>query len=152
MTDPQKRTDALAFLKSQRVGTLATLSPEGNPRARLVHFVCDDSFAIYFLTLANTRKVEDISHRAQAAFVVSTEEKPQTMQIEGTIQDVSDAEVSDETVHGILERLQSTATYRAPLTRFDASAMRLYKLVPTWMRWGDFTVGEGSDEVFSAIS
>src|SRR5665213_1105517 len=75
--DPQKKEDAIAFLKSHRVGVLSTLAEDGRPRARTIYFASDTDFNIYFLTFSNTRKAEDLSKHPQAAFTVSVEEKPQ---------------------------------------------------------------------------
>jgi len=148
MNPDQKKQDAYLFLTTHRIGVLATLSPDATPRARTVYYACDESFNIYILTLTNTRKAWDLDANGHAAFVVSAEDVPQTLQIEGTVTDVSDEQVNNEIVHKIFEQLESNAQYHAPLTRFDAGVVRFFKLTPTWIRWGDFTKGNGSEEVF----
>jgi|SRR3989344_1057569 len=146
------KTRALAFLKNNAVGTLATVSPEGMPRARTVHYVVTDSFEIFFLTLSGTRKVEDINGDHRAAFVVSDEDAPQTIQIEGTLVEQPDLTLIDPVVSGLMQTLMARGESFAPLTHLDAGNILCYKLVPTWIRWGDFTHGEGSSEVFSVIA
>jgi general stress protein 26 len=154
MTDKamiEGRPDAIEFLKTQKTGVLATLSPDGNPRARLVYYASDDAFAIYFITLANTRKAEDITKHSAAAFVVANENVPQTVQIEGKITDVTESAIVDPILVHLFENLKSNSVYFAPLTRFDPGDLRFFKLTPTWIRWGDFTSGIGTDELFSEI-
>lgn len=146
------RTPALTFLKSHSVGTLATISPEGMPRARTVHYAATDSFEIFFLTLSGTRKVEDIVGERRAAFVVSDEDAPQTLQIEGTIVEQPDLTIADPIVAALIQTLMARGDSFAPLTHLDTGNILCYKLTPTWIRWGDFTHGEGSHEVFSAIT
>src|SRR3989344_3572024 len=91
----QKRADALAFLKARKTGVLATISPSNPPRARTIYYAADDSFSIYFVTLANTRKPEDFKTNGRAAFVVSGEAVPQTLQMEGAITDLTETATID---------------------------------------------------------
>ncbi len=151
MDSEQKKLDALAFLKAHKTGVLATLSPQHTPHARLVYYASDDSFKIYFLTLSNTQKAEDISRDAHGAFVVAAEEVPQTLQISGTIEDLTNSAIVDPVVTELFEHLKSNDTYHAPVTRFDAGKVLFYCLTPTSIRWGDFTEGHSTEEVFTDI-
>lgn len=146
-----KKQDALAFLTSHRIGTLATLAPGGTPRARPVYYVCDDAFRIYFLTLSNTRKVADLAHDAHAAFTVFTEDVPQMIQIEGTAEDLTNDAVIDPVVRALLDALMSNATYHAPLTRFDPGKVTFYGITPSAVHWGDFTHGHGTTDVLADL-
>ena len=142
---------ALAFLASHTTGVLATISPSGHPRARTVYYVCDDSFSIYFTTLANTRKDDDIAANDRAAFVVSEEAVPQTLQLEGAVTNLTDSIAIDPALAKLAEVTMSNGTYFAPLTRFDPAKVLFYRLKPEWIRWGDFTHGVTSTEVLSEI-
>jgi len=146
------KAEALAFLKNAKTGVLSTISKEGNPHARLVYFACDEAFNIYFMTMLNTRKAGDISAHPQVAFTVSTVEKPKTLQLEGTAEDVTDGPVADSTVEAIFKNLQSNEQYFAPLARMDRGDVQFYRIAPTWIRFGAFTHGHTSEEVFSHIS
>lgn len=146
------REDALAFLSSHTLGVLATLSPEGAPRSRTMYYASDGTFALYVLTLLGTRKTADLAHDARASFVVSDENAPKTLQIEGTVSDLTETtEIDAPTVRALLETLLARGERFAPVTRLDANAMRFYKLTPTWVRWGNFTEGQGTDEVLSEL-
>lgn len=136
---------ALSFLKGNSTGVLATLSPDGAPRARTVYYAADDSFNVYLSTLTDTRKVEDISQNAHAAFVVSSEDVPQTVQIEGTLHDLTDTVTVNDSVRHLLAIMMERGPHFAPLTHLDAGSIRLYRLTPTWVRFGDFTDGIGTD-------
>lgn len=152
MDTDAKKQDALAFLKGHRIGTLATLSPEGTPHARPVYYVCDDVFAIYFLTLSNTRKVADLAHDARAAFTVFAEDVPQMIQIEGTAKDLTNEAVINPIVRALLDTLTSNATYHAPLTRFDPGKVTFYGITPSAVHWGDFTHGQGTSNVLADLA
>ena len=151
--DPlDKRGDALSFLIANQSGVLATISAAGEPSARLVYYTCDDSFNIYFLTLANTRKAADLKANPRAAFVVSETETPRTIQIEGTVEDLTDTATVDPLLADFVNSLLSHKTYGIPLTHFDESTLKFFKLSPKWIRWGNFTYEYGSDSVFTEIS
>lgn len=150
MTD-QRKEAALAFLKEHSLGVLATVSAAGEPRARTVYYSADDTFDIFFLTLAGTRKTDDIASNPHAAFVVSAEEVPQTLQIEGIVSDLTDTAVIDPAVMSLARTLMARGSHFSPLTHFDTEKIRFYRLSPTWVRWGDFTAGESTDEVLSVI-
>ena len=142
---------ARAFLTSHSLGVLSTLSPEGTPRARTMYYAADDHFNVFFITTSGTRKVTDIAHRAVAAFVVSNEDGPQTMQIEGTITDCTDTATIDPVTLNLLDTLRARGEHFAPVTHLDMNGIRFYKLTPSWVCWGDFMRGQGTDAVLVEI-
>ena len=145
------KTEALAFLKAHKTGVLATISPSGHPRARTIYYACDDSFSIYFVTLIHTRKSDDIKEHERAAFVISEEQIPQTLQLEGPITDLTETATIDPVLSDLTKVLMSNTTYFAPITRFDSAKILFFRLKPDWVRWGDFTKGQGTEEVLSPI-
>lgn len=147
-----KREEALSFLFAHTSGILATVSPEGNPHARLMYYTCDDFFNIYFLTVANTRKAGDIAAHPRAAFVISELEMPRTLQLEGTVENLTDTAVIDPLLTDFVHTLTSVKPYGIPLERFDTGTLAFYRITPDWIRWGDFTFGRGSDNVFTEIA
>ena len=145
------RDEALSFLVNHDVGVLATISRAGEPHARTIYYTCDAAFNIYFITLKNTRKAMDVASNPRAAFVVSEIEVPKTIQIEGNIADLTDTATNDALLTGFIHRLTTDKPYSIPLTHMDSGELKFYKLSPTWVRWGDFTFGTGSDQVLSRI-
>jgi general stress protein 26 len=143
--------EALSFLLDHEAGVLATISRSGESRARLVYYTCDDAFNIYFITLKNTRKSHDLEANPQAAFVVSEMDMPRTLQIEGKVTDLSNTAVIDPLLSDFVHRLMAHQKYGIPLTHFDAGELVFYRLTPDWIRWGDFTFGRGTDNVFTEI-
>lgn len=150
-TTLMQKSDAVAFLKEHDLGTLATLSSEGIPRARTVYYTCDDSLSVYFLTLANTRKVSDIRSNSHAAFVVTDPEKSQTIQIEGVFEEMTDTATFGPVISNLTARLFPEGKEPAPITHMDSAKPLLFKLIPTWIRFGDFVETQGSNEVFSSV-
>lgn len=150
MNEDQK-TAALSLLTGNSVGVLATLSPEGTPRARTLYYASDDAFGVYFCTLATTRKVEDIAHNRRGAFVVSANDLPQTIQIEGAISDLTETATINEVIGRLSDTLMKHGPHFAPLTHLDTGKIRFYKLTPSLVRFGDFTDGIGTEKTFSEI-
>lgn len=150
--NPDAKKAALDFLASKKTGVLSTLSPADEPRARLVYYSSDAHFNIYFLTFANTRKAEDLRAHPKAAFTVSDEAVPRTLQIEGDAVDITNSPVDDAIIETLFDRLQMNAKYYAPLARFDRSDVRFFKLSPTWVRFGNFTEGHSTSEVLFDVT
>ena len=146
-----KREEALSFLVDHDAGVLATCSRANVAHARMVYYTCDDAFNVYFITLKNTRKVADLAANPQAAFVVSEMEIPRTIQIEGKVEDLTNSATIDPLLSDFVHRLMSHEKYGIPLSHFDASELKFYKLTPDWVRWGDFTFGQGTDKVLTEI-
>lgn len=85
------------------------------------------------------------------AFVVSDEDMPATLQIEGVVEDITETATNDEQTKSLLAILFEKGERFAPVTHLDAGVIRIYKLTPSWMRLGAFKGNQGSDEVFSEI-
>lgn len=147
-----KRKEALSFLHSGETGVLATVSNNGTPRARLVYYTSDDSFNVYFITLANTRKVADMSANSDVAFTVFRADVPRTLQMEGTVTDLTETATNDPLLVAFLQKLVPKTPYGIPLEHLDSAVIRFYKITPHWVRWGDFTYGEGTEKVMTTIT
>ncbi len=146
------RDEALSFLVNNESGVLSTVSEEGTPRSRQIYYACDDSFNIYFMTLANTRKVADLKANPAAAFVVSQLDIPRTLQIEGAVSDLTETAELDPLVSNFVHALMAKKRFGIPLEHLDAAVVRFFRLTPSWIRWGDFTFGRGTDDVLTVIN
>lgn len=144
--------DALAFLKRHKTGVLSTVSAQGDARSRLVHYVCDEQFHIYFSTLASTRKVADISTHPQASFVVATEDVPQTIQLEGIVSEITDEQKIERELSQLVEVLMSNTAFHWPTLKLDQGELKLMEIIPSWIRWADYAFAEkGTEHVFKEI-
>lgn len=146
------RTDALAFLKRNKLGVLATISAEDTPHASMVYYTADDDFNFYFLTLVSTRKYSALCAHPQVAFTIARDDVPQTLQIEGMAMDISlDAEASKKKEE-IFEVLNSNPWFYAPVTKLDPATTAVIWVRPTWIRWADYAFADkGTEHVFREI-
>jgi len=151
MTNSTPKDEALTFLKAHSLATLATISPEGNPHARIVYYASDDAFNVYFLSLANTRKVADIRVNPKAAVVISDDDKQHMLQIEGVFEEMTDTATFGPIITKLSQNLFPEDGPEAPVTHMDKAKPVFFKLAPTWVRWSNFTLGRSSAEVFAEI-
>lgn len=75
------RRDALAFLKGEVTGVVATAF-DGDPHASTVHYVVDDKFNVYFVTKRGTNKYLNLALNDKVAFVTCSG-SPATVSIDG---------------------------------------------------------------------
>ena len=147
------RAKALAFIKKNFIGTIATVSAAGAPQASMVYYACDDRFVIYFSTLTSTRKYAAIQAHPVAAFTISTLDVPQTLQLEGAVSLVTEEEQMEQGIAQLIEPLMSNKNYQWPVAKLSRAEVVLLRIVPTWVRWGDFANFEqGTERVFTEIS
>ena len=151
--DRLARANALAFLKRHRTGVLATTGSDNVPHASTVHYFADDDFNIYFLTLINSRKFKALSAHPRVALVVSTEEVPQTLQLEGMASDVSLDEKVAKKKNKLFEILNSNPLFYGPITKLDPADRAIVWIRPAWIRWADYAFApSGTDHVFTEIT
>ena len=151
-TAADARYKAQQFLATHKEGVLATIGPDGNPQASLVYYIVDEDFSIHLLTLSASRKYMNVQKRPNVAFTVAETEVPQTVQIEGVIEEVSvDTSAAQDKVATLMQVLTSGSHY-PPLTKMNPARVALLRITPSSVRWGDFAYAEhGTENVFHEV-
>ncbi len=139
---PEKKNEALAFLKAHSAGVLSTAGKGDKPHGSAIYYVADDAFNIYFMTLFASRKYQALRENPAAAFTIGTLDTPQTLQIEGTVTELTHEEEKTEHISQLIDVLMSSSTHYAPITKLDRSEVVIMWLKPTWVRWSDYSSGE----------
>ena len=123
------RTDLLAFMRSHTYAVQASVSPSLAPQAAVVGFVVTDLFELFFDTLDMSRKVQNLRHNSNVAFVMWTGER--TAQYEG---------VADEPHGHELECLKELYFERFPdgRDRQKWEGLTYLRARPVWIRYSDF--------------
>jgi uncharacterized pyridoxamine 5'-phosphate oxidase family protein len=146
------RTDALAFLKRNRTGVLATAGHDNIPHGNVMHYTCDENFNLYIMTLKNTTKYRSIVAHPQVAFVVFNETTPQMLQIEGMASDISTSFEAGSKKDELFEVLNKNTFFAPPITKLDIDEPAVIWIKPTWVRWADYAFGsEGSENVLKEV-
>lgn len=155
-TNPMNTTDpkaaALDFLRTHMTGVLSTISQAQTPRARTLYYSHDSDFNLYFITLATTRKASDVAAYPLAAFTVTDEHTLQTLQLEGSVTDVTNGPTDDVVIENLFDKLKLDKGQYPPLARLDRGDVRFYRITPSWIRWGDYTAGFHSKDVLFELS
>ena len=145
------RSAALAFLKANRAGVIATVSSEGTPHASVVYYVTDESFNIYFVTKIDSRKYASIKANPPVAVTVGHLDVPQTLQIEGIAVELTGQEDKNEHVPALMEMLSKNNPSFLPIAKMDSEVVVMW-IEPKWVRWGDFSVEAiGNEHMFTEI-
>jgi general stress protein 26 len=135
----QMKEEALKFLMAQKGGVLSTVWDD-QPQSAFIYYDADEDFSIYFPTIVNTRKDQNIQAHNKVAFTVSTINPPRTVQIEGVAEQITDKEM----IEAVMANYMDIATYQmkhaAPITKLErGKGVLVYKIRPTWLRWSDFS-------------
>ena len=90
-------TGAVNFLRSHRLGVLATSSHEDNsPQTALVYYVLDKELNIFILTSRESRKCKNIIQNNKVSFLIGQEVDPIVLQLEGIASVVTDTKIKFE--------------------------------------------------------
>lgn len=151
--DRSARSDALAFLTRNRTAVLATAGHNNLPHASAIHYIADEDFNIYFLTLPSSRKYKALSAHPQVALTILREDVPQTIQIEGMAQDISQSSDMQEKKDKIMEALSANPFFFPPISKLDPEKPVVIWIQPKWIRWADYAFAQyGTDRVFKEIN
>jgi general stress protein 26 len=140
------RQDALAFLRRNKTGVLATAGHDNLPHASVVHYTADDKFSVYIMTLTNSRKYQALKAHPQVAFTVFTEDTPQTLQMEGMAQDISMSDTAGSKKDELFEVLNTNPFFYAPISKLDIHDTAIVWIRPKWMRWADYAFADDGNE------
>jgi general stress protein 26 len=139
--------EILEFLASQRVGVLAVEMLDGSPHGATVHYAhADKPVIFYFETNRSYRKAEPLFGRevTRASFVVGTDAgAKKTLQLDGTVQLLAPEQK---------EMFDAIYYEKFPTKKEKASdpTVVMFKFVPTWWRYTDWTVPDGKKILMSA--
>jgi uncharacterized protein YhbP (UPF0306 family) len=127
--------DLLEFMRAHHHVVEASVSAAGEPQAAVVGIVVTDRFELFFDTLAETRKAQNLRRRPAVAFVIGgpAPGEMRTIQYEGVADEPSGAE---------LEGLKALYLARFPdgIARQSWPGLIYIRVSPSWIRYSDFSV------------
>jgi len=133
------RKDVEIFLKSNHLGVLSYISPEGEAQGAFIYFFVNKE-AIFFITRRNSRKFESLHKNHSVALTVSLPEEWTTMQIQGNAERL----ITETEVQEVMEAMQTNpkiesfyldANTDGPFQIIDGTAFEAYRVTVTWLRW-----------------
>ena len=135
------------FLSSQksRLGVVSTVNQKNEPESAFVYFTFDENLNLYFATRDASRKYKNLVDNKNVAFVVATENPPQTLQLEGTASVHNNMEEQKNLFQELIG-LASANNFSAPISQqTEAGGLQFIKISPTWIRFGNFEVRKHGD-------
>ena len=128
-----------AFLETQSILALATVSRDGDPQTAPLFYVSDDQLNLYWLSALTSRhSVNLAAHpKVSAAIYPSVWQAADIMglQIEGEARPIADDRVREQNLNLYLRKFQVPAEFDSLI-----NASTLYILAPRWIRWMDNSV------------
>lgn len=123
-----EKQEILNFIHLHDLCVLSTVSPANRAEAAVIKFVITDNFEIVFNTYTTYRKYENLKANKNVAVVIGGE-KGITVQYEGKAQELlgNELEKYQELFH---QQHQKSKWHTHPQTR-------LFKIIPTWLRYSD---------------
>jgi general stress protein 26 len=130
---------------NQPLGVMSTVSADGKPEAASMYYISDNALNIYFITRSASRKFQNLKNNPQAAFVITSEHPPKTIQLEGTVSEMMNPE--EQVTY--YEKLMAKATESMkmlPVEQIPAGELVFMKMSTTWARFGSFEVMKEGDK------
>lgn len=128
--------ELLSFMREHPLVVQASVSPFGSAQAAVVGIVVTDDFDVFFDTLDQSRKVENLRRNPRIAFVIggTAAGAERTVQYEG---------LADEPTGAELKRLQELYFESFPdgRERQRWPGITYIRARPTWIRYSDFDPG-----------
>lgn len=122
------------LIKKSRTCVISTVTQDNRPEAATVGISHDQKFIFFFGTSNKTRKYQNLQSNSKAAFVVGFD-GPETVQVEGTVREVTNAE-AEPRVKLHIEKIPQAQKFA------DDPNQRWFELTPTWLRYTNFTLPE----------
>lgn len=152
----QAKEAAKRFLKAHFIAVIASAAADTRPEAATIYYWMDDDWNIFFMTRRHSRKFSNFSANPHAAMVVGTDFQPLSIQLEGTVRWLSDAEEADVFLQGLqhhpnLERLyHGDFLPRNPFPKIPGSDFAMFQMKIDWLRWMDIS-GDNVDVHYHQI-
>src|SRR5215218_10293275 len=124
--------ELLSFMREHSLAVQASVSPSGSAQAAAVGVVVTDDFEVFFDTVDESRKVENLRRNPRIAFVIGgTAAGERSVQYEG---------LADEPTGAELERLRELYFESFPdgRERQTWSGITYIRTRPMWIRYSDF--------------
>lgn len=142
------------FLSKHGVGVLATSSKEGKPYAATVYLTYDQQFNIYFVTKKDTQKSRNLEKNNQAAIAIYDAASQTTVQAEGAVIEVTNAEQATWVINDIWRiAMNISPNSPPPQTRLTGGYVA-YKLITPSLRMATFKQPDPADydKIFEVVS
>lgn len=135
MTAPSK-AELYDFIARHRYGVVATTHADGSSQSALVGIAVSPDLEIYFDTLGDTRKANNLRRDPRTSVVIGWENE-QSVQLEGVADEPKGAELA-------ALKLVYFAAWPDGRSRESWPGITWFRVRPHWLRFSDFNRAEGA--------
>lgn len=133
MDDKQQLERIKQFLKQHQLAVVSTVNKDAKPEAAVVGFALTSDFNLIFGTFSTSRKYMNLQSNLSVAVVIGWDQG-KTVQIEGTVEEITDPKEIDSSIINHLSKIPSVAKF------LEKPDERLFKIKPTWVCYSDLSV------------
>jgi general stress protein 26 len=124
------KAELCEFIARHRYGVVATTHADGSAECALVGIAVSTELEIYFDTIGDTRKGQNLRRDPRIAVVIGWDNE-QSVQLEGLADEPKDAELA------VLKRIYYAAWPDGP-GRESWPGITWFRVTPRWIRFSDF--------------
>jgi uncharacterized pyridoxamine 5'-phosphate oxidase family protein len=124
---------------NQPLGVISTVNESGKPQSASVYYVYDNALNIYFITKDTSRKYENSMRNPHVSFVITSENPPKTIQLEGVVHKVEDVSQTGDLFNKLVS-LATASNFMPPVSQIASGKVSFMKIATTWVRAGNFEV------------
>ncbi len=133
MDDKQKLDRIKQFIKAHQLAVISTVNKDAKPESAVIGFALTEDFNLIFGTFSTSRKYINLQSNSSIAVVIGWDQG-KTVQLEGTVSEVTEPREIDVSITSHLSKIPNVAKF---LERPDE---RLFKIKPTWVSYSDLSV------------
>lgn len=118
---------------------MATVDPNGDPRATVIYYTVNEDFTITFMTKRDTKKHDNIQHNNHVQLVAYEASSQTTAQITGIAEDISDTPEANEVFNKMVTAaIRTSEAGVSPISKLYAGHYVAYKIAPKQIRMAVF--------------
>lgn len=127
------------FVKSHTKAVIATVDPMLQPSTSMIFYIVDKNNDMYFVTKSLTTKSENLKQNNKSALTIIDDEKPITVSMTGTVQEISDQSKRDDIMQEVFKLSYSVLHDYAPIIKLHKGSFAVMKFIPKQAKMTDFT-------------
>ncbi len=145
------KEDFYNLLSSHNVAVISIISPENTPYGACLYYIIDHNLNFFFLTKFNTKKAEYLHKNNNIAVTIVDPIAHITFQALGAAVTVDDPEMHVYVMKRISELVsKDKGPAQTPSSKLPTDGAFVFKVIPTWLRYGDFTKTD-PEEIFTQV-
>lgn len=150
----KRRRRIYEFLDTNRIGVLASTSPDNEPHGSVIYHSTTQDFDVSFLTKKGTQKYRNLKIHNHVVLVVFDPHNQSVVQVYGSAKEITDSyEINRLAAAIFVTSLKNSDVGIPPIAKLDAGEYIAFVIKPDQIRMASYSNLESSnyDEIFESI-